>query len=82
MTVYKPVEKLAKRAAECTVELIETGEVAGEEVSLFDDGMYEVPYIGMMPISVTEENINETIIDSGFHLKEDVYLNVPEKMPK
>lgn len=82
MTVYKPVEKLAKRAAECTVELIETGEVAGEEVSLFDDGMHEVPYIGMMPISVTEENINETIIDSGFHLKEDVYLNVPEKMPK
>lgn len=82
MTVYKPVEKLAKRAAECTVELIETGQVAGEDVISFDDGRYEVPYIGMTPISVTEKNIKEAIIDSGFHLKEDVYLNVPGKMPK
>lgn len=82
MTVYKPVEKLAKRAAECVVELVKTGEVTGDDVSTFDDGTYEVPYIGIMPVSVTEENINEVIIDSGFHLKEDVYLNVPGKMPK
>ena len=82
MTVYKPVEKLAKRAAECTVELIETGKVTGEDVSTIDDGTYEIPYIGLMPVSVTEENMNEVIIDSGFHLKEDVYLNVPGKMPK
>ena len=82
MTVYKPVEKLAKRAAECVVELVKTGKVTGEDVSTFDDGTYEVPYIGIMPVSVTEENIDEVIIDSGFHLKEDVYLNVPGKMPK
>lgn len=82
MTVYKPVEKLAKRAAECVVELVKTGKVTGEDVSTFDDSTYEVPYIGIMPVSVTEENIDEVIIDSGFHLKEDVYLNVPGKMPK
>lgn len=82
MTVYKPVEKLAKRAAECVVELIETDCITGDDLTTFDDGTYEVPYIGIMPISVTEENINEVIIDSGFHLKEDVYLNVPAKMPK
>ena len=82
MTVYKPVEKLAKCAAECVVELVEGGKVTGEDVVTFHDGSNEVPYIGIMPISVTEENINEVIIDSGFHLKEDVYLNVPAKMPK
>ncbi len=82
MTVYKPVEKMAKRAAECVVELIETGQVTGSDVSTFDDGSYEVPYIGVMPISVTKENMNEVIIDSGFHLKEDVYLNVPGQMPE
>ena len=60
----------------------QTGQVAGEDVISFDDGRYEVPYIGMTPISVTEKNIKEAIIDSGFHLKEDVYLNVPGKMPK
>ncbi len=82
MTVYKPVEKLAKRAAECVVELVETDQITGDDLTTFNDGTYEVPYIGIMPISVTEENINEVIIDSGFHLKEDVYLNVPAKMPK
>jgi len=30
---------------------------------------------------VTRNNIDEVIIKSGFHLKEDVYLNVPDEMP-
>ena len=82
MTVYKPIEKLATRAAECVVELVQEGEVTGDDVTTFNDGSYIVPYIGISPISVTEENIDEVIIDSGFHLKEDVYLNVPGKMPE
>lgn len=80
MTVYKPVEKLAKRAAECTVQLIMDGEVTGEDVSEFNDGTNIVPYVGLSPISVTKENIDEAIIDSGFHLREDVYLNIPSKL--
>lgn len=82
MTVYKPVEKLAQRAAECTVELIVNGELSGEDVESIDDGSYVIPYVGMQPISVTDDNMDSIIIDSGFHLKEDVYLNVPGKMPK
>ena len=81
MTVYKPVEKLAKRAAECAVLLAKGEEIAGEDVTMIDNGEYQVPYVGLEPISVTKENINEVIINSGFHLKEDVYLNVPDKMP-
>ena len=77
MTVYKPVEKLAKRAAECTVQLVQEGKVSGEDVTEFDDGKQMVPYVGIAPISVTKENMDEVIIDSGFHLREDVYLNVP-----
>lgn len=82
MTVYKPVEKLAKRAAECTVQLVKEGMVSGEDVSVIEDGTYTVPYVGIEPVSVTASNIDEVIIDSGFHLKEDVYLHVPDKMPK
>ena len=81
MTAYKPVEKLAKRAAECAVALAKGEEIAGDDVTVIDNGKYQVPYVGLKPISVTEENINEIIINSGFHLKEDVYLNVPHKMP-
>lgn len=81
MTAYKPVEKLAKRAAECAVALAKGEEIRGDDVVLLENGEYQVPYVGLKPISVTEENINEVIINSGFHLKEDVYLNVADKMP-
>ena len=82
MTVYKPVEKLAQRAAECAVALAKGEEISGEDVTTMENGEYMVPYVGLEPVSVTEKNINEVIINSGFHLKEDVYLNVPEKMPE
>lgn len=80
MTVYKPVEKLARKAAECAVLLAEGRELP-EESGTIESGAYEVPYIGLEPISVDQNNINDVIIGSGFHLKEDVYLNVPSKMP-
>ena len=78
MTVYKPVEKLARRAAECTVQLILEGKVTGDDVESIEDGTYTIPYVGIQPVTVTKDNIDEVIIDSGFHLKEDVYLNVPD----
>ena len=52
-----------------------------EDVKTINDGSFDVPYIAMEPISVTKDNMNEVIIGSDFHLKEDVYLNVPELMP-
>ncbi len=82
MTVYKPVERLAPRAAEEAVKLAKGGKITGEDVTLLDSGAYKVPYIGLEPISVNRDNIDEVIIGSGFHLKEDVYLNVPGQMPE
>lgn len=82
MTVYKPIEKLAQRAAECAVALARGERIEGDDVTMIDNGKYRIPYVGLEPVSVTEDNINEAIINSGFHLKEDVYLNVPGKMPK
>ena len=35
----------------------------------------ETPYYAVEPIAVTAENMDEVIIDSGFHTEEDVYLN-------
>jgi D-xylose transport system substrate-binding protein len=36
--------------------------------------------VGIEPTAVTADNMDEVIINSGFHLKEDVYLNVPDLM--
>ena len=74
MTVYKPVEKLAKVAAESAVALAKGEEIDTQEV--ISDGTYEVPYIALEPIAVDKDNMDEVIIDSGYHLKEEVYLNV------
>ena len=73
VTVYKPVEKLARLAAECAVKLA-SGESLGETEKFFD-GSEDIPYIAIEPSGVTRENLDEVIIDSGFHLREEVYIN-------
>lgn len=84
MTVFKPVDELAKKAAELSVQLgegrdkamtdEELRELTGGEVIF--DGKGDVPYYRIEPIAVTKENLDEEIIESGFHRREDVYLNV------
>ena len=77
MTVYKPVENLARRAAECSLVLAKGGDLSGEaDYAVLNDGKYDVPYIALEPIAVNKDNIDDVIIASGFHSKEDVYLNV------
>jgi len=73
VTVYKPVEKLARLAAECAVKLA-AGESLGETEQFFD-GTNEIAYIAIEPSAVTKENLDSVIIDSGFHLREEIYIN-------
>lgn len=77
MTVFKPVSKLAEQAAQLSVQL-----ASGDDIdvdSTISDGQYEIPYVATEPVAVTRDNIDEVIIDSGFHSKEDVYMNVSEE---
>ncbi|MCR4896090.1 MAG: substrate-binding domain-containing protein [Lachnospiraceae bacterium] len=76
MTVYKPVETLARRAALCAVQLAKGESVTGYDVSGLSNGSYFVPYVRLEPVKVTRENMDEAVIGSGFHMKEDVYINV------
>ena len=77
MTVYKPVEKLAQRAAELTVQLVRTGNpvAEGEEYGSISDGAFSVPYVSLEPVKVTADNMDEVII-GNFHQRSEVYLNV------
>ena len=74
MTVYKPVEKLAKEAAELVVQMIRGD--SPQFSSTIYDGKYYVSYEKLSPIMVTRDNIDEVIIDGGFHRREQVYLNL------
>ena len=76
MTVYKPVEKLAQEAAKYAVDFANKKEI--DVKTTINDGTYDVPYVALDPISVYKGNMDEIIVDSGFHSREDVYLNVAE----
>ena len=78
MTVYKPVDDLAKAAAKYAV-LLASGEKL-DTTETISDGKNNVPYYALSPIAVTRKNIDAIIIDSGFHLREDVYLNVKQQV--
>lgn len=76
VTVYKPVDELASAAALYAVKLAK-----GEDLEIedrIDDGTYKVPYYKIEPLVVNSANIDEVIINSGFHGREEVYLNVIE----
>ncbi len=76
MTVYKPVGNLAEQAARLSVKLAQ-----GEDIGVsdtIDDGTSEIPYVAVEPIAVNKDNIDEIIIEGGFHSHEDVYMNVTE----
>lgn len=71
MTVYKPITKLADKAAEIAVELGKNKKV--EANAELNNGLKNVPAYLLDPIAVDKRNINETVIKDGFHTKESIY---------
>lgn len=76
VTVYKPVEELAKKAALACIELAQGKNPGMEQVF---DGQFEIPAVILRPVAVSKRNLYDVIIKSGFHSMEDVYLNIPKK---
>ena len=73
MTTYKSVDNLAQQAADLAVKLAK-----GENIEANDsmnDGKYEIPFIKLSAEMVTADTIEEVIVNSGFHLLEDIYRN-------
>lgn len=71
MTVYKPIQMLTQEAAKLAVQLARDEEV--NVLQRVNNGKIEVPSVLLPPIAVNQTNINETIIEDGFHSYEDVY---------
>lgn len=73
MTVYKPVENLAKEAAITAVDMAQGVSLDLRET--MNDGTYDVPYKKLEPIAVTKKNMDE-VITGKYHQKNEIYLNV------
>jgi len=76
-TVYKPVARLARRAAEDALHLARHEAVSAD--GTIDDGAGRVPYVRLEPILVTRANLDATIIRDGFHSAKEVYQNLPPR---
>ncbi len=71
MTVFKPVRTLARRAAEVAVSMASGKPIIAKAET--DNGEIAVPSIYEEVVTVTADNIDETVIASGFHPAEAVY---------
>lgn len=73
-TVFKSINLLAATAADIAMRLYANETI--HSVDSIHNGFQQVPFF-KLPVTVIDRyNIDEMIIDSGFHRKEDVYLNV------
>jgi D-xylose transport system substrate-binding protein len=78
MTVYKPIKNIGLTSAEVAVRLAQGKKVDGDASDLIDNGLKDVPFFKLTPVSVDKESLLDTVIADGFHSFEDVYKNIPE----
>jgi D-xylose transport system substrate-binding protein len=82
MTVYKPIGRLASKAAEVAVKMARK-EPHGEATRGIANGKIDVPSILLPPVAVDRENLVSTVIADGYQKLEDVYRDVPrDRWPK
>ncbi len=75
MTVYKPIQKLATRAARLAMAL-SSGKTLPQDTLMDNKSGQLIPSYVEEPIAVYKGNMNETVVKDGFHSSEDVYRNV------
>ncbi|QEN03278.1 sugar ABC transporter substrate-binding protein [Thiospirochaeta perfilievii] len=75
MTVYKPIQKLAKRAAQVAVSLGKNQEVE-PDMYINNQSEKSIPYYIENPIPVTKENMMEVIVQDSFHSENDIYVGL------
>ncbi len=81
MTVYKPIERLATKAASLAVS-VANGNAPASGVTIDNRSGAEIPFVREEPIPVFASSMDDTIIRDGFHSAEDVYRNVPGRVKK
>jgi D-xylose transport system substrate-binding protein len=72
MTVYKPIEALATKAAELAIKVAKK-ETVTEPTKPVNNGKKDVPSILLEPIQVDKANLDATVIKDGYQKREDVY---------
>jgi D-xylose transport system substrate-binding protein len=72
MTVYKAIRAQADAAAELAIALLRGEDTEGLVTGSVDNGQNEIPSVLLEPVSVTQDNIAETVIADGFRTWEEL----------
>lgn len=72
MTIYKPLRKLAGRGAELAVMLAKRAPLIARDG--VDNGFKEVPAELFDVVTVTRDNLRDTVIKDGFHSAAEIYV--------
>lgn len=74
MDVWKDTRKLGEQVAKMVDQIVKGEEVEVNDTETYDNGTKVVPSFLIEPVVVTEDNIQEQLIDSGFYSAADVGL--------
>ncbi len=72
MTVYKPIQLEAEAAAAAAIALLKGEDVGSLTSDTLNNGTNDVPFIKLVPLAVTVENIADTVIADGFRTWEEI----------
>lgn len=71
MTIYKPIKNLAVYAAETAVKMAERKPIIARHS--VNNNMIDVASILLEVVTVTRENLEETVVADGFHSRESIF---------
>jgi D-xylose transport system substrate-binding protein len=72
MTVYKPIQRLAEKAAQVAVALAKKQGLI-DATAPINNGKRDVPSVLLEPMQVDKANLDSTVIADGYQKKEEVY---------
>jgi D-xylose transport system substrate-binding protein len=75
MTIYKPLYKLARGAAEVAVRMARGRAVIARDS--VNNGKLDVPAVLSDVVTVTRDNLVTTVVKDGFHPYDEVFRDVP-----
>jgi D-xylose transport system substrate-binding protein len=73
MTVYRDIRKLAETAIDLSFHLAEGRDFSHLITTTIDNGFKEVPTVSGEALIVTKDNLDEILIESGYHKRDDIY---------
>ena len=72
MTVYKAIKAEAEAAAALAIALLNGEDTSGLVTGSVNNGTNDIPSVLLVPVSVTKDNVEETVIADGFRTWEEI----------